>query len=90
MTHINFTLLTIALVVIVVIIVVKIKGIPSRGSQEDLSYSFGFPTHGSYNYGGGPLRGGWPGGSWWPRQYRRPYGPGSYGWNPYSYGGYVY
>lgn len=29
--------------------------------KEELSYSFGFPTSGSYNYGGGPLKGSWPG-----------------------------
>jgi len=48
------------------------------GNRENLrAYHFGFPTHGSYNYGGGPLRG-WPFG-WGRYSYRgSPYG-GAYG-----------
>ncbi len=48
------------------------------------SYSFGFPTHGSYDYGGGPLKG-------WPSVFmRQPYYTytGYSGWGLPYYGDY--
>lgn len=76
----NGTSLFIFIGIIFVLIVVTFVAFSGKGTsypppeykgklQEDLSYSFGFPTHGYYNYGGGPLRGVWPG--WW--RYYRPY-----------------
>jgi len=59
------------------------------------AYHFGFPTHGYYNHGGGPLRG-WPRmwsnyGYGYPRDYNwfNPYGYGTYGYGPGYYRKYV-
>jgi len=73
---VDYAVLIIAIIAFIAIVIIYVKPF---GGKEDLSYSFGFPTHGDYNYGGGPLRGGWPN-MWWPRrrlwrdQYYDPYG----------------
>ena len=62
-----------AVIIFVIIFAVTLSN--KNKEREDLSYSFGFPTHVSYNYGGGPLVGAWPGLLRYP------------GWNKY-YNGY--
>lgn len=57
-----FVLLGVGAIIIFLILHFRKKDI--REGAKLRAYNFGFPTSGSYNNGGGPLRGGWPNSRW--------------------------
>jgi len=62
-------------IVIGFLVVIELLSCKSTRDAYLRAYNFGFPTHGSYNYGGGPLRGYFPGRWWYGKPYAQLHSP---------------